>query len=66
MKIQLSPAVIPPFFTYPEILLKIGRGGKSEDTPRSLKDSAISLALDMLRQVKICLSNRRIVFFSLK
>ncbi len=38
-------AVIPPLTTYPEILLKIGCGGKSDEMPSCLKDKATSSAV---------------------
>lgn len=35
------PAVMPPFTTKPETLLKIGDGGYKEETPNCLKLNAI-------------------------
>lgn len=41
-QLGISPAVIPPFFTNPDILLNRGRGGNIVETPRLRKLAASS------------------------
>lgn len=41
-QLGISPAVIPPFFTNPDILLNRGRGGNIVETPRLRKLTASS------------------------